>query len=338
MMTELTYEPAIDMHTHYHGGGIIDALRRRTSPPYIGKDEETGQEFMVKAATRFPYTDMDDNLETRLAYMDKIGLRMQTLSFAGNIGIDAVPAEEAIPVVAQYNDHAADVRRHHPDRFVTIAGLPFADIHAAAQELRRARLELGHLGALIPAGYVADLEQLERLRPLFEVADDVGAYLIVHPGPRTDQIAYESPYPDFRIHRISVLDLLNSASHAVITLALSDFLDDYKNVTMHVINLGGTIPFVFERMEHVLKVRTPDAPSSLRDRMRRLYVDNSSLGPNALELAVKVFGADRVMLGTDYPYFPDDYAQHSVSQANLTDEQRTLIRSGNAERIINLYS
>lgn len=337
-MADTRYPDAIDMHTHYHGGGIADALRKRTKSPCIERDEVTGSEFMIKTGSRFPFTDMDTDIKVRLDYMDSIGLRMQALSFAGNIGLDVIPAEEAIPVLQDFNDDLAEVRRDYPDRFITIAGLPYADANAAARELRRSRLELGHIGALLPAGYCADLEQLERLRPLFEEANDVGAHFIVHPGPRADQLDHEYSFPDFRMQRISVLELQNSVSHAVVTLALSDFLDDFSNVTVQVINLGGAIPFILERMEHVIRVRTPDEPSSLAQRLRRLYVDNASVGPNALELAVKVFGADRVLLGTDYPFFPNDYAQSAIDQADLTSEEKTMIRIGNAQRIIDLYS
>ena len=157
--------------------------------------------------------------------MDSIGITKQLMAFPGNIGIDVLPATEAVSVVATYNDGLAEQRLQHPDRFATLAGLPLADLGAAAHELRRVRLELGHIGAIIPAGYVTDLETLESLRPLFEIADNVGAHFLVHPGPRADELGTASnPIEILFMHRASVVDLQNDVSHAMVTLTLSDFL------------------------------------------------------------------------------------------------------------------
>ena len=139
------------------------------------------------------------------------------------------------------------------------------------------------------------------------------------------------------MHRGSVLDLQNSVSHAMITLVMSDFLQDFSNVTIQFINLGGTIPFIFERMEYVTEVRTPNAPRDLRERMRNVYVDSGSMGPRALELGVQLFGSDRIMLGTDYPFFPTSRSQEVVDEANLTDDQKTMIRKTTAETLLEKY-
>ena len=98
------------------------------------------------------------------------------------------------------------------------------------------------------------------------------------------------------------------------------------------------MPFILERMEHVVEVRTPKVPRDLTDRLRRVYVDSGSMGPGALELAVKTYGADRVMLGTDYPFFPTSTSQDAVDAANLSDEQKLMVRTATAETLLEMYS
>ena len=332
----MPYPLAIDMHSHYHGAGVVDVLRRRKATPRleVGAD---GTDMLVTSTKKMVFKEHDRSIETRIEFMDSIGLTKQLLVFPGNMGIDVLPVAEAIPIVTAYNDGLAEQRHRNSDRFVTLAGLPFADMNAAARELRRARLELGHIGAIIPTGYVTDLEMLERLRPLFNVADEIGAHFLIHPGPRHDQLNIDSTTQDFAMQRASVLDLQNGVSHAVVTLTLSDFLKNFSNVSVQVINLGGTIPFILERMEYVVEVRTPDAPRDLARRLRRLYVDSGSMGARALELAVRVFGADRVMLGTDFPFFPTSRAQDAVEEANLTNEQKTMVRMTTAETLLDRY-
>jgi predicted TIM-barrel fold metal-dependent hydrolase len=85
--------------------------------------------------------------------------------------------------------------------------------------------------------------------------------------------------------------------------------------------LGGTLPFIFERIESIARHRNPDDPFPT-ERLRRLWYDCASLGPRALEAAVKLFGADRIMLGSDYPIFKDDPYAHAVLPADLSDEDK----------------
>lgn len=65
-----------------------------------------------------------------------------------------------------------------------------------------------------------------------------------------------------------------------------------------------------------------------------MVYDCASLGPRALELAVRVFGADRVMLGTDYPIFSPDQVTHTLEAADLSDADKAMILCGTAERVL----
>ena len=96
-------------------------------------------------------------------------------------------------------------------------------------------------------------------------------------------------------------------------------LDAYPRVTFQVVNLGGTLPFIFERLESIARHRNPDAPFPT-ERLRRIWYDCASLGPRALEAAVKLFGADRIMLGSDYPIFKDDPYAHALAPAELSPQ------------------
>jgi predicted TIM-barrel fold metal-dependent hydrolase len=125
-------------------------------------------------------------------------------------------------------------------------------------------------------------------------------------------------------YRLSAIDLQSSASQVALTVILSDILDVYPNLTFQIVNLGGTLPFIFERMESIARHRNPDSPFPTH-RLRRLWYDCASLGPRALESAVRVLGADRIMLGSDYPIFKDDPYVHAVVPANLSDEEKQQI-------------
>ena len=125
-------------------------------------------------------------------------------------------------------------------------------------------------------------------------------------------------------YRLSAVELQSSAAQAALTVILSDMLDTYPNITFQIVNLGGTLPFIFERMESIGRHRNPDDPFPT-ERLRQLWYDCASLGPRALEVAVKVLGADRIMLGSDFPIFKDDPYAHALAPADITDDQKAQI-------------
>jgi predicted TIM-barrel fold metal-dependent hydrolase len=268
----------------------------------------------------------------RVAFMDRLGVRRQLLSLPGLFGVDSLPFAQAQPLVRGFNDALAELCRAHPDRFAGLAALPLADIDAAVAELRRARRELGLVGAILPVDAFLSEAQAARLAPIFAAGDDLGAHFFVHPGRMPGNHPLPPPPPDHELAR-RALAVQHEVGEAMVTLLLSDFLAPWRDVTVHVANLGGTFPAVVERMDHMVQLRDPTRalPSS---RARRVWVDCSSLGANALEQAVRVFGADRVVLGTDCPIFDTQHTLAAVRDARLADVEREAILSGNASALL----
>jgi predicted TIM-barrel fold metal-dependent hydrolase len=117
----------------------------------------------------------------------------------------------------------------------------------------------------------------------------------------------------------------------MVTLCLTDILADYPDVAVQVHNLGGNIPFEIERMDHRCLLDTPDEelPSS-RFRRAKVYVDCNSFGPRAIEAAVSLYGADRIVCGTDGSAFGVDWTHKALQDAQIGDEAREQILHGNA--------
>lgn len=326
----------IDVHTHFMPESVVEMLRARTKPPFVDTDVDGVDWFHLpvnKLRLTSDYIDMD----ARLAFMDEVGVDAQLLSFAGLFGADSLPTEEAMPIVQAFNDQAAQLMQAHPKRFGCLADLPFADMDAAVVEYRRARNELGLLGAILPINYFLSREVAEQIRPVFEVVKEIGGYLFIHPGPRPDQRpdladGAPPPYGDSSMHRSS-LDVQSRVGHAMVTLLMTDFLDDYPDVAVHVANLGGTLPGTIERMDHMSEQRLPDAPKP-SSHLRKLHIDCSSLGPRSLEMAVHFFGAELIMLGTDCPIFRTDRSLAAIEAADITEDEKQAIRHDNAANLL----
>lgn len=319
---------AIDMHSHFYGG-LVDSLRLRTTRPHVARDA-SGRDVLHAMTASTVMADGYVDPAARLAWMDSAGIATQLMTFPGALGVDVMPVAEVGGAIGDFNDHLGHLCRTSGGRFAGLAGLPLADISEAAREMRRARLSLGLAGAILPGNYFLAAETAETLRPLFAAADSVGALLMVHPGLMPGEEP-PAPYADNTVLRASALNLQASIAQMGLTLLAGTLLDDHPGVTVQLVNLGGTLPFISERIVAVARSREIDFDP---DRMRKMVYDTASLGPRAIETASRVLGADRLMLGTDYPIFKPDRPVDSLSEAVLEERDRDMVRHGTAHALL----
>jgi len=327
----------IDMHAHFLPASLVESLQGRSDAPNIVTDS-AGDVSIGIYRTRIPYNRAFDDPEARLSLMDGLGIRHQVLSLPGLFGIDCLASAEAAPLTRRFNDGIAALVAEHPIRFSGIASLPIADPGAAAEEYRRAREELGLLGMILPGDAFVSVAAAQFLKPLFRAAQQVGGLVFVHPGPLplgADAAPVDTPAPhtDNVVHRRVTIDIQNRLTEVMITLALSDFLDEFSDVPVQISNLGGSLPFVIERMDHVYALRHPKLRLPSKS-LRPVYLDCASMGPLALELAVQVYGADRILFGSDNPVFDDRRAISAVQSSRISEGDKALIFEDNAKRLI----
>jgi len=263
------------------------------------------------------------------------------LSLPGLIGIDSLPLHESLPMIQTFNDSLSEVLQRYPGQFFGLTGLPMADIGEAAKELRRGVTELGLIGAILPINCFATVDEARKLEALFQIGNELNLHFFVHPGRRPDEVVPMVTATETRPGwpgslPLRALNVQTNIARATVTLLYSDFLDQYPNVTLHVANLGGTYPMIEERIVNLSMVRRPGLPS-VTDRARRIYADCGSLGPQAIEMAVEVFGADRILLGTDTPTFNAERTLAAVRDAEISDSDEARILRDNALALLRRY-
>ncbi|MEJ5990895.1 amidohydrolase family protein [Ramlibacter sp. PS3R-8] len=323
---------AIDLHAHWVPRELARALRERSDAvPRIEPGPAGGERLVMPIGTLAFHPGYVEPAG-RLAFMDRVGVRRQLLSLPGLFGVDSLPVAESAPLVRGFNDALAALCRTHPLRFAGLAALPLADTDAAVAELRRARQDLGLLGAILPVDAFLCEADAARIAPIFAAGDELGAHFFVHPG----RMPGNRPLPPApRDHELArrALAVQHEVGEAMVTLLLSEFLQPWSNVTVHVANLGGTFPAVVERMDHMVQLRDP-ARSLPSSRAHRVWVDCASLGAGALQQAVRVFGADKVVLGTDCPIFDTERTLAAVREAGLSAPDQQRILTGNADALL----
>jgi len=327
---------AIDMHSHWYPETLVEAFRARTDVPYVRPGDGGAHTLSYKgtdAPVRSGYTDFGP----RMNDLDRFGVDIHVVSLGNRMlnAMTSMGAEEATPLTRIYNDGAAALCRANPGRVYALAMLPYENMSAAIEEFGRAMALPGIIGATLPGNGFLDSARARRYIPLFAAAQmRCGAHFLVHQGYEFQDFANLPPRaPDNAGPRQSTLEMQSRLSSIMVTLNMTDFLDPFPDVTVQVHNLGGNLPMEISRMDHMYLFRgTGDAlPSSL---CRRTLVDCNSLGAGAIELGVSLYGADRIMFGTDGSAFGAEWSIRAIEEARIEDWEKHAILDGTAAALL----
>ncbi|MBM3609340.1 MAG: hypothetical protein FJX29_12980, partial [Alphaproteobacteria bacterium] len=197
---------AVDMHAHWLPEDIVEALRQRSTPPYVRRGED-GKDWLHSAFNP-SLMEQAETLEARIAAMDRNGVQRGVLSMTGVYGIERLPLDDALPLCRTYNDAAAGACAQYPDRFSAIAALPLIDSAAMVGEFERIMQKPGMIGALLPSDGFLSKKRAKYFRPLFEAANRTGAVFMVHYGKMpNDPDAPKVDNSDNPHARIGTLDM-----------------------------------------------------------------------------------------------------------------------------------
>jgi len=280
-------------------------------------------------------TDQAWSAERRLEDMDRLGIDRQVLSPPPVMFCYWAEPKAGQAFARMQNEHVAGLAARYPTRFVGMATVPLQDPALAVDELRHARERLGLRAVEIgtcPAG--RDFDD-PALFAFFEACRDLDMAVFVHPA--TPLVGQE------RLTRYYFPLILGNPLETAVAIAKLIFggvLERLPDLRIAFAHGGGAFPFVLARLDHGWRVR-PEGPAAIphppRTYARRLYVDSLTLAPRNLRFLVEELGADRVMLGSDYPFDmgePDPVG--AVAAAGLDPAARAAVEGGTAARFLRL--
>lgn len=326
----------IDMHAHWRPAELIDVLRERTKEPRIVRHQD-GFEVLKSRVSEEPLSGAFDDVGFHLARMDRQGVSTSVLSLLGAFcWIQSQPVEVSAPLCRMVNEALSGICQKYEGRFGVFAALPLVDMSAAAAEFERALALPGVVGAQLPGNGFLTKKDAENMRPLLETANQHRAIVFIHHGPRPGDVFPKiASDTDNARRRNGTLDMQASLSSVMVTLCLTDYLEPYPDVMVLVHNLGGNIPYEIERMDHRCLLDTPneELPSS-RFRRARVYVDCNSFGPRAIEAAVRLYGAERIVCGTDGTEFGCEWTSRALEETEIGEDARAKILHDNAAAML----
>ncbi len=276
-----------------------------------------------------------ESLDERLADMDGMGVDIQAISIAPYQYYYWADAEVGRDVSRIINDDLAEAVATHSDRFVALGTIPLQNTELAVAELERCIEELGFKGVEINSQVAGDELSSPRLAPFFAKAEELGAVIFIHTAGFTHPGRFTEHY------------FINLIGHPVeATLAISHLIFDgvmerHPGLKIVIAHGGGYLPAYAGRMDHAYRARKdvreglPNPPS---EYLKRFYFDTMVFEPDQLEFLIKKYGAEQILLGTDYPYdMGESDPVGLVSRVNgLSEKDYASICGGNAATLLNL--
>ncbi len=292
--------------------------------PRIEHVDACSARLMVRGELFRAVTSQLYDVERRIGDMDAAGVGRQVVSTVPVMFSYWADPKRTRDLCRYLNDHMAEVVRAHPDRFAAMATVPLNDPDLAVEELERAVLEQGMVGVEI--GTNVDGVQLDdpRLLPFFERAAALDAAVFVHPWQVIGADRLSADY-----YTQYTVAMPSETAFAAAALTLGGVLERVPRLRVLFAHAGGATPFILPRIERGWEMWEParvKAPKPPRDYLRNCWFDSIAWDAPSLELVVRRFGAERVVLGTDYPFIMgEDRPGALVASAALAQEQKRAI-------------
>jgi 6-methylsalicylate decarboxylase len=278
--------------------------------------------------------------ERALAIMDEVGITGAVLSVSSP-HLNFVGPARAAQLARSINDYAADIKRHHPDRFGAYAILPLPDIAASLAELDHALDQLGLDGVALPTHtecrYLGDAH----LAPLLAALDARKATVFVHPTspPCFEAFGLELPAP--------MIEFPFDTTRTAVSLLYGGALARHRGIDFILPHAGGTLPFLAPRIAAVgsLKPAIGDrarAPAEAMQALARFYYDTAlSVTPQQIAALRALAPTSQLLYGTDFPFANEDRlrgADAAFDALGLTTEEQIMIRHRNAEPLFEAFA
>src|SRR5215470_17429404 len=302
----------VDFHSHVGVPRAAELVRPHLDPQASPLARFTNAETKALNEKQEAYVVARRGLEKRLADLDAIGVDMQVI-----------------------NDGIAEFVAQKPDRLTGFGSVPMPDASEAAKELERCVTKLGFKGVQI----LTNVNGKELSDPLFAAfwkkAEELGAFVVIHPNGFTHAE---------RLSRFYFNNVIGNPLETTIALHYLIFdgvLERHPQLKILAVHGGGYLAAYSGRIDHAWGARSdahgelPHPPTSY---LRKIYFDSVVFTAHQLAELVRLYGADHITMGTDYPFDMAEYDPigHVGSVAELDATTFAAIAGGNAKRLLGM--
>ncbi|RDL39699.1 uncharacterized protein BP5553_04039 [Venustampulla echinocandica] len=311
----------VDIHTHVYPPSYIALLKSRSSIPYI-------RSFPPSSSLRLVILPAEDTESTsrgrpvgpeyyditrKIAFMDTHSIDISVISLA-NPWLDWVPAGEAAKVAENINNEINEECGKFPGRLFAFATLPLSGgKNVILKEIERLKGLIYIRGIILgTTGLGKGLDDPELL-PIFQALQDEKLPVFLHPHYGLPSSVWGERANDYGHVLPLALGFPLETTIAVTRMILSGVFEKVSGLQMILAHSGGTLPFLAGRIEscivhdaHLMTEGklTKDRKTIWEILKNNIYLDAVVYSEIGLKAAIQASGEDRIMFGTDHPFFP----------------------------------
>ena len=309
----------IDLHCHL-------LPRPELSLPYLPAQFGTAadaDEVLYHGASVGPIRRLLTDPRAAVEAMDELGVEQRAMSIPPLSYRYDLPPEQGLAWHGSLNDALAEACAAHADRLLPVGIVPLQDGQAAAEEARRAVVDLGMRGIEIGTR-IADRDLDDpQLEPFWSTVEELGVAVFIHPEHVASQ-RWGGTY-----YLVNLIGNPVETAVAVASVIFGGVLTRHPGLRFWLAHGGGVAPWLAGRLRHGWRVRSEprahDAADPVQVLAENFWFDSLTHDAGILAALVGRYGADRIVMGSDAPFDmadtdPVDTLARAVEDPDVRDQ------------------
>lgn len=322
---------SIDVHTHILPENIPQWNKKFGYGGFIQLDHHKNCcARMIRDDGRF-FREVGDNCwsaEKRMEECNNHHVNVQVLSTVPAMFSYWAKPNDCLEISQFLNDHIAEIVTRFPKRFVGLGTIPMQHSKLAIQELQRCK-KIGLKGIQIGTNINQDNLNEEKYFEIFAACEELGMSVFIHPwemmGEREMQ-KYWLPW---------LVGMPAETTRAIASLIFGGVIEKLPKLRIAFAHGGGAFPSTIGRLQHGFDTRPDlvalDNKIAPQNYIGKFWIDSLVHDPTMLDFVVNQFGANRVAMGSDYPFpLGENTPGELIRRMDWTDAKREMLLSGAA--------
>ena len=300
-MNPLLMNKKIDIHTHIMPERMPNWTQKFGYGEFIHLEQRNCKACMMKGDQLF--REVEENCykeEVRIKEMDETEVTVQVLSTIPVLFNYWANPADGLETSRFLNDHIAETVSKKPERFMGLGTVPLQDIDLAIKEMERCVKELQLPGLEIGSNINGKNLSSKDFFPFYEAAEQLGCAIFVHPWEMMGEQQMQQYWLPW------LVGMPAETARAICSMIFGGVFENFPKLRVAFAHGGGSFPFTIGRIEHGFEVRPDlvavDNTVNPRDYIGKFWVDSLVHDKKAMEFLVDIMGADKICLGSDYPF------------------------------------